>query len=316
MDYTVVKGVTRGGSTLEWINVKTLGEGSYGVVHLVKPIKPDLDPIFAVKSCLYQDSLSLQKEQRILRRLVGCPYIVQCFGDTLSIDEEGEVVYNLFLEYAPRGDLFDLITKRYWGKIPECNARFYARMLVLGLRNIHERGYVHCDLKPENILVFPFDLNGLINGLKIADFGLAKQPGERVDGPPGKVNFPGTAVNMPPESVENVKISASLDIWSLGCVVLQMITGEPPWEYENLTDLAIKLFHSRNPPKIPENMSSAGKDFLMKCFARNPSERWTAAMLLNHPYLLPDLPSQTNFLHRAQAGSHLPSMKHQTMQLN
>ncbi|WRX26411.1 Protein kinase domain - like 10 [Theobroma cacao] len=110
------------------------------------------------------------------------------------------------------------------------------------------------------------------------------------------LKFPGTAVYMPPESVADAEIS--------GCVVLEMITGKLPWECMNLTDLAIKLLSLRNLPKIPENLSSAGKDFLMKCFARDPSERWTADMLLSHPFLLPDctwLPYLINSLPSAQA---------------
>ncbi|KAK6268541.1 hypothetical protein QUC31_012701 [Theobroma cacao] len=127
MDYDVVKGASRNGLTMEWINLKTLG-------------------------------------------------------------------------------------KKYGGKIPECGVKCYARLLVEGIRVIHEKGYVHCDLKPENILVYPFDKYGSINTLKIADFALAKQPGGKADGPAGMLKFPGTAVYMPPESVADAEISASLDI--------------------------------------------------------------------------------------------------------
>ncbi|XWS75643.1 hypothetical protein CRYUN_Cryun01aG0108700 [Craigia yunnanensis] len=91
-----------------------------------------------------------------------------------------------------------------------------------------------------------------------------------------------------------------------------MITGKLPWECQNLRDLTTKIAFSRNPPNIPETMSSTGKDFLMKCFARDPTERWTADMLLSHPFLLadyPSLPSPTKSLHHAQDDSCLPSME-------
>ncbi|XP_022774051.1 mitogen-activated protein kinase kinase kinase 17-like [Durio zibethinus] len=316
MDFDVVKGVAlaRKGLTMDWIKLKTLGKGSHGVVHLVKPTNSVSDDrLFAVKSCRYKDSSSLQKELQIFKQFVGCGNIVQCYGAMLSIDDQGMVVYNLFLEYAPGGNLLDLMSKKYGGKIPECDVKCYVRMLLEGIRDIHQRGYVHCDLKPANILVFPSDQYGSISSLKIADFGLVRRPGERdmskVE--PLMQAFPGTAAYMPPESVTDGKISAALDIWSLGCIVIEMITGKLPWEYQNLRDLAIKIGFSRHPP-IPETISSKGKDFLMKCFERDPSERWTADMLLSHPFLLSycsSLPSPTNSLHRARFNSCLPSME-------
>ncbi|XWS75641.1 hypothetical protein CRYUN_Cryun01aG0108500 [Craigia yunnanensis] len=281
MDFSIVKGVAEDGLTMEWIKLKTLGKGSYGVVDLVKPTKSVSDDrVFAVKSCLYQDSDSLQKKREILERFAGCGKIVQCYGDMLSIDH-GILVYNLVLEYAPGG-----------------------------IRDIHQRGYVHCDLKPANILVCPSDGYSSINSLMIADFGLARQPGGRDI--PEVETFPGTPVYMPPESVIDGKISAALDIWSLGCVLLEMITRKLPWECQNLRDLTTKVAFSRNPPKIPRTMSSTGKDCLMKCFARDPSERWTVNMLLSHPFLLadyPSLPSPTKSPHYAQYNSCLPSME-------
>ncbi|XVE93008.1 hypothetical protein REPUB_Repub01dG0153200 [Reevesia pubescens] len=316
MDFSVVHGVARNGLTMEWVKLKTLGKGSYGVVHLVKPTNSvSDDQVFAVKTCPYQDSSSLQKELQIFESFVGCGNIVECYGDMLSIDDQGMLVYNLFLEYAPGGSLLDLMIKKYGGKIPECDAKCYARMLLEGVRDIHRRGYVHCDLKPENILVFPPYQYGSIRRLKIADFGLVRRPGERnmseVD--PCMPKFPGTAVYMPPESVIDGKISHALDIWSLGCIVLEMITGKLPWEYQNMRDLAIKIGFSRFPPKIPETMSSTGKDFLMRCFERDPSKRWTADMLLSHPFLLLDCPSlpsaPTKSLHHAQVDSGLDSME-------
>ncbi|KAK8563769.1 hypothetical protein V6N12_035913 [Hibiscus sabdariffa] len=159
-------------------------------------------------------------------------------------------------------------------------------MLLEGLQCIHAKGYVHCDLKPENILVFPGCGSDVT--LKIADFGLVRQTDENhtVEGGPKKLKFPGTPLYMPPETIVKRHISCALDIWSLGCVVLQMITGKQPWEgTEDEMDLAIKILFSTSPPnQIPKTLSDQGKDFLMKCFARE-RERWTADMLLSHPFI-------------------------------
>ncbi|EOY03850.1 Uncharacterized protein TCM_019052 [Theobroma cacao] len=158
--------------------------------------------------------------------------------------------------------------------------------------------------------------HGSLSNLKIANFGLAKQLGER-DMPnqvePWMPNFPSITFYMPLEYVKERKISASIDIWSLRCIILEMIIGKLPWGYQNLRDLKIKFRFSRDCPKIPDNMSNARKDLLMKCFARDPIERWTADMLLCHLLLISDctssLPSQTNSFQHAQCDGYFPSIK-------
>ncbi|GMI69036.1 MAPKK kinase 20, mitogen-activated protein kinase kinase kinase 20 [Hibiscus trionum] len=285
---SVVKGINSEGVVVEWTKVKALGSGSYGQVHLVKfPTLVSSYHFFAVKSSVYSRSDSIQKELHILQEFYGCNNIVRCYGGAVSI-EKGVQFYNLFLEYASHGTLLDLIEK-YGGKIPEQVVKCYTKMLLEGLRCIHTKGYVHCDLKPENILVF--SRCGTYVILKIADFGLVRRVNENyvVKKMPKKIRFPGTPLYMPPETVVGDKISCALDIWSLGCIVLQMITGKRPWEHtEDKMDLAVKILCSRCPPnKIPKTLSSEGKDFLTKCFTREPSERWTADMLLSHPFITP-----------------------------
>ncbi|KAK8563771.1 hypothetical protein V6N12_035915 [Hibiscus sabdariffa] len=80
---------------------------------------------------------------------------------------------------------------------------------------------------------------------------------------------------MPLETIVKHHICLALDIWSLGCVVLQMITGKLPCDgMKDKMELAMKILFSRNPPnQIRKTLSDQGKDFLMKCFAREPGER-------------------------------------------
>ncbi|KAF2309416.1 hypothetical protein GH714_002132 [Hevea brasiliensis] len=195
--------------------------------------------------------LSLQKELKILLSLSGSEGVIQCYGDCLS-HENGMTIYNLLLEYAPGGSLADLINK-YGGKIPKCDVRRYTRMILKGLSSIHDNGYVHCDLKPANILVFPSDQQDF--QLKIADFGLAKEPDE---GNSRKFlyqyTFHGTPLYMSPESVKLAEISPALDIWSLGCIVIEMITGKPPWHELDVEDILVRLAFEGSSPEIPENM--------------------------------------------------------------
>ncbi|OMO61218.1 hypothetical protein CCACVL1_23673 [Corchorus capsularis] len=156
-------------------------------------------------------------------------------------------------------------------------------MILKGLVEIHSRGYVHSDLKPENILIFRQEDCSDLPILKIADFGLAKVIGVKDTDDDWEYGFRGTPPYMSPESILG-EISGALDVWSLGCIVIEMLTGGMAWNYQGPEDLRDKLLWGKK-PDIPEDMSTSGKDFVMKCFVRDPNERWSARMLLHHPFL-------------------------------
>lgn len=90
---------------------------------------------------------------------------------------------------------------------------------------------------------------------------------------------------MSPESITSREFNSALDhIWWLGCnILVQMVSEEPVWEdFSSITYLVAKLVHGM---EIPEELSEKGKDFVKRCFDRDPKQRWTADMLLEHPYL-------------------------------
>ncbi|KAF3434761.1 hypothetical protein FNV43_RR21846 [Rhamnella rubrinervis] len=259
-----------------------LGRGSYGTVHLDVPISPPFSTkaCAAVKSSMLEHSSTLQKEDRVLQWLSSCPEMVHCYGNEQSF-ENGPRVYNLLLEYASGGSLFDMI-QSYGGSIPEQKVKIYTRMILKSLCCIHQKGNVHCDLKPENILVFVNDHG--VKQLKIVDFGLTKEPGREEE--TSRFRFRGTPLYMSPESFVFGEVEAGLDIWSLGCIVMMMICGKLPWSGLKRDSFVRWLALSNEEPELylPQNMSENAKDFLRKCLVRDPRKRWTAKMLLNHPF--------------------------------
>lgn len=274
-----------------WGLVKVIGQGSYGVVCLAKQESeenPDLHHYFAVKLASLQNNSSLLWEEQVLKHFKDCPEIVQYLGSEIIrgdsvIDMD---VYTLKLEYAAGGTLDDLIKQKQM--LPEDEVKDYLRMILKGLSCIHRKGFVHVDLKPANILAFP-QSDGKMK-LKIADFGLAERCKYKEDDQDrkywyGPLKFKGTPKYMSPESILFSEVNGAHDIWSLGCILVKMVSGKSVWNDCKSCELMTKLLDNKDIPTIPKELSKQGKDFIKKCFIRNYKRRWTAGMLLQHPYL-------------------------------
>ncbi|XP_006293406.2 mitogen-activated protein kinase kinase kinase 17 [Capsella rubella] len=159
------------------------------------------------------------------------------------------------------------------------------RMILEGLVSIHSQGYVHCDLKPKNILVFPRTCGcNVVYDLKISDFGMATKVGEDSEFWEYDSPFLGTSLYMSPESVQNGIAEEALDLWSLGCIVLEIYTGEPPWPLKDSENL-LPLLLNGNAPEIPESLPWDARQFLKTCFASDLLERGSASELLKHKFL-------------------------------
>ena len=268
----------------EWKKLRVLGNGSYAVVYLASLIlsKEHNSKVVAVKTSnpLSFSLIALQKKRKILELFRGCQEIIQCYFCQYTI-ENNSIIYNLFMEFAPYGSLGDLIRK---GPLPNKEVITYTHMLLKGLCCIHKEEVVHCDLKPDNILLFPSSDGHAKYQLKIADFGLSKTR-EDTNADLGEIKFRGTPFYMSPESVVGL-MGTPLDIWSLGCIVIEMITGSQPWRNIQTTEeLTWKLAFLQESPNIPDELNWECKNFLSKCFVKNPKERWTATMLLDHPFI-------------------------------
>ncbi|KAJ0258358.1 Protein kinase domain-containing protein [Hirschfeldia incana] len=271
--------------------MKPLGKGSYGSVDLMRLTNPDgSEPCYhAVKSSYAHDYESLRKEFRILSKLRNCPRIVQTLGSSLSrgVNDYGVRVYKMSMEYAAAGSLASFMETR---TLSDSMVRDFTLMILQGLVSVHSHGYVHCDIKPENLLLFPhheYDEGGSLKTtyeLKISDFGMSTKAGEESEFWEFDSPFLGTPLYMSPESVQGGVAEKALDLWSLGCVVLEMYTGEPAWPFADSEDLMPQLLNG-NAPEIPRSLPWDARQFLNKCFARNPDERGSAEELLKHPFL-------------------------------
>ncbi|PQQ18164.1 mitogen-activated protein kinase kinase kinase YODA [Prunus yedoensis var. nudiflora] len=263
----------------QWIKGKLIGRGTFGSVYVatnretgalcaMKEVElfPD-DPKSA--ECIKQ----LQQEIKVLSQLKH-PNIVQYYGSEIVDDR-----FYIYLEYVHPGSINKYVHE-HCGAITEAVVRSFTRHILSGLAYLHSTKTIHRDIKGANLLV---DSCGVV---KLADFGMAKH----LSGHVGNLSLKGSPYWMAPELMQTVMhkdnnsdLALAVDIWSLGCTIIEMFTGKPPWsEYEG----AAAMFKvMKDLPPIPETLSSEGKDFLRRCFRRNPAERPTAAMLLEHRFL-------------------------------
>ncbi|KAG6386856.1 hypothetical protein SASPL_152033 [Salvia splendens] len=259
---------------MDWIRGEKLGHGSFAMVSLAAPRSRNspLPPLMAVKSCGFSLSSSLTREKLILDELRDCPEIIACFGESVSY-ENGEKLQNLLLEYACGGSLADKLDNSADRRLPESEVRRCTKALLKGLDYIHKLGFVHCDIKLQNIL-----LCGDGGEVKIADFGLAKRQGEY-----SGFELRGTPLYMSPEMVAGGDQGPAADIWAVGCVIVELLSGSPAWHCSDLGGLLMRI--GGEVPEMPCELSEEGRDFIGRIFVKDAGERWTAEMLLNHPFV-------------------------------
>ncbi|XP_025603653.1 mitogen-activated protein kinase kinase kinase NPK1 isoform X1 [Arachis hypogaea] len=289
--------------TIRWRKGELIGCGAFGQVYVGMNL--DSGELLAVKQVLIAASSAskekaqahvkeLEEEVKLLKDL-SHPNIVRYLG---TVREEDTL--NILLEFVPGGSISSLLGK--FGAFPEAVIRTYTKQLLLGLEYLHKNGIMHRDIKGANILV---DNKGCI---KLADFGASKQVVELAT-ISGAKSMKGTPYWMAPEVILQTGHSFSADIWSVGCTVIEMATGKPPWSQQYQQEVAA-LFHigtTKSHPPIPDHLSVAAKDFLLKCLQKEPYLRPSASELLQHPFVtgepMDSLPVSSTVVKNLEASS-------------
>jgi serine/threonine protein kinase len=160
------------------------------------------------------------------------------------------------------------------GRMPPEDARALAVQAARGLAHAHDAGLIHRDIKPGNLLV-------RVDGtLKIADFGIARAAEMTALTQAGTVL--GTAAYLAPEQALGEQVTPASDVYSLGAVLYELLTGRPPFEFDSLADLAeqqraMAITPVRElAPQVPRGLEG----LVMRCLARNPAYRPSAAELV------------------------------------
>ncbi|KAG0258156.1 hypothetical protein BGZ95_005044, partial [Linnemannia exigua] len=214
--------------TFQYLKGGLIGRGSFGKVYhafnldtceMIAIKQVDLPQTLSERNCdrLKTSVEALFSEMEVLKDL-DHENIVQYLGFA-----QNEETANIFLEYVSGGSIESCLKRS--GPFPEAVIRSFTRQILLGLEYIHSKKIVHRDIKAANVLV---DEQGIC---KISDFGISKKNAQSQGGYDENVgSLQGSVFWMAPEMVTSKAYGAKVDIWSFGCLVLEMFTGQQPWK--------------------------------------------------------------------------------------
>jgi mitogen-activated protein kinase kinase kinase len=274
-----------------WMKGSLIGEGSFGSVFLA--LHSITGELMAVKQVELPSAtkgtefdkkknnmVSALKHEIDLLQGLRHPNIVQYLGT--STDEHH---LNIFLEYVPGGSIA-MMLKQY-NTFQEPLIRNFVRQILSGLSYLHSRDIIHRDIKGANVLV---DNKG---GIKISDFGISKRveastmlgSGATGGGHVHRPSLQGSVFWMAPEVVRQTAHTKKADIWSLGCLVVEMFIGAHPFPDCSQLQAIFAIGSNQARPPPPENASKEAMAFLDMTFEINHEKRPSADELLTSPFL-------------------------------
>ncbi|KAL0071902.1 hypothetical protein AAF712_000825 [Marasmius tenuissimus] len=259
--------------TFQWARGELLGEGSYGRVYLA--LNATTGEIIAVKQVEVPRSTENKKRKEVARALrlekdtlkyLDHPHIVRYLGF-----EETHRCLSIFMEYVSGGTITNFLQRQ--GPFEQDTTKHFMKQILQGLEYLHGKGIIHRKLREH---------------AKSSDFGISKQG----DDPDGRAftAMRGTVFWMAPEVLKPSKggYDSKIDIWSIGCVLAEMLTAKRPWYGEADFPVMLKVSEQKSSPPLPSGLRLTPEawDFWEQCFHPDPTSRASATDLLSHPYLV------------------------------
>ena len=244
--------------------IEELGKGGMGRVYKVfdEKIKEKV-ALKLLKPEISADAQSIERFSNELRlaRKISHRHVCRMF----DLGEDRGTHY-ITMEYVPGEDLKSIL--RMMGQMSPGKAVLVARQICEGLTEAHRLGVVHRDLKPQNIMI---DRDG---NVRIMDFGIARSL--RVKGLTGAGVVVGTPEYMSPEQIEGQDVDSRSDVYSLGIILYEMMTGHVPFEGETFLSIAVK--QKTEKPRHPRELNSQVPDDLvrviLRCLEKGKAERY------------------------------------------
>ena len=242
----------------DFTKIKLIGKGSYGNVYLVRYNKNK--QIYAMKVYIKSDIREKNQEnntksERNLMTQINFPFIV-------SVKFAFQTESKLFLvqEFIQGGDLF--FHMHSCKKFSNEKAKFYAVEIILAIEYLHNNNMIYRDLKPENILI------ANDGHIKLTDFGLSKMV-ESINNK--SYTICGTVQYLAPEIMEGEGYDASVDWWSLGVMLYEMLTNKLPFKFKYDGNYNLEIY--RRNIIFPSWMDENAKDLISKLLIFDPDKR-------------------------------------------
>ncbi|CAI5450205.1 unnamed protein product [Caenorhabditis angaria] len=284
-----------------------LGHGAFAIVYrgryTDRPEIPVAIKAIAKKNISKSKNL-LTKEIKILKELSSLKH--ENLVSLLKCTETNSHVY-LVMEFCNRGDLADYLQLK--STLKEDNIHHFIVQIAEALKAMNKKGIVHRDLKPQNILLCTTspekDPHFSNITIKLADFGFARFLNEGVMA----ATLCGSPMYMAPEVIMSMQYDAKADLWSIGTIVFQCLTGKAPFVAQ--TPPQLKMYYEKHRelrPAVPEWCSASLRDLLLRLLKRNSKDRISFEDFFSHEFLLTaPLPSPSKrILENAPISSRSP----------
>jgi serine/threonine-protein kinase len=255
-------------------NCRILEEvASGGMAVVYRAIQDGLNRTVAIKALKTSVALDDQLVKRFEREAQSLAALQH--ENIIHVHDFHEEDGNLFIvmEYVAGIDLYDLLD--HAGRVPDDVAAIIGMQVARALDYIHYRGIVHRDIKPANIMI------SRQGGVKLMDFGIARDRTYEDD-----LTQTGTGIGTPsymsPEQILGDKLDSRSDIFSLGIVLFQMVTGRKPFVEDEDHSVMHKIRIERHPkvrklnPDVPRELER----IIDKCLEKEPRRRWRSAQAL------------------------------------
>jgi eukaryotic-like serine/threonine-protein kinase len=247
--------------------VKPLGSGGMAEVYLAHDNILDRDVALKVMSTRYasdEEFVERFKREAQSAAALSHPNIVSIFDRGES--EDG--TYYIAMEYLPGGTLKDRIMRK--GALPPRTAAAVALQIAEALRVAHERGVIHRDIKPHNILITES------GDVKVTDFGIARAASSSTMTRTGSIL--GTAHYISPEQAMGEPVGPTSDLYSLGIVLYEMLTGVMPYDADTPLGIAMKHVNGRliQPREIDPSIPAGINAITVRLLAKDPADRYAS----------------------------------------